>query len=380
MKNTKKKVCLALTAVLAIGLLAGCAKKPDSSSVNIGVILPLTGDVAAYGQSAKNGLEMLKEEANNAGGILAKKVNFIYGDDEAKASSATIVAQKLINNDKVVSLVGPLTSTSCIAVGPIAQNAKIPMITGSGTNTKVTSAGDFIFRSCFQDPFQGVVTSKFALEDLKAKTAVILFNNGNDYSKGLADNFKLNFEKNGGKVVATETYNDGDQDFNAQLTKVKPNNADILFLPDYYSTVGLIAKQARAVGIKSTFLGGDGWDSSKLYEIGGEAVKGAYFSNHYSADDTSKEVTDFKKAYEAKYKVAPDAMAVLYYDAGKILFEAIKKAGKTDGSAIRDALKQTDITVVAGKVKFDENRNAIKSAVIVKVEGATNKFVKKINP
>jgi branched-chain amino acid transport system substrate-binding protein len=254
------------------------------------------------------------------------------------------------------------------------------MVTGTATNPKVTESGEYTFRTCFQDPFQGTVTSKFASETLKAKTAVVLYDNGNDYSSGLAENFKKSFEKLGGKVVASETYSKGDQDFSAQLTKVKPLNADVMFLPDYYGTVALIAKQARSLGVTSTFVGTDGWDSSDLYKIGGKAVDGAYFSNHYSPDDTSKEVTDFKKAYNDKYKAVPDTMAVLNYDAAKILLEAIKAAGKTDGDAVKEALKKTNLSVVSGKVSFDANRNAVKSAVMVKVQGDKNTFVERVNP
>ncbi|GLC31600.1 ethanolamine utilization protein EutJ [Clostridium omnivorum] len=361
--------------------MAGCSKaSSNSNEIKIGAILSLTGDVATYGQSAKNGLEILQEEVNKSGGVLGKNIKFVFEDDESKPATSATAAQKLINNDKVVGIVGPLTSSQCSSVGPIANQFKVPMVTGTGTNPKVTDSGEYVFRSCFQDPFQGVVTSKFAFESLKAQTAAVLFDNGNDYSSGLAQNFKSNFEKLGGKVVASENYNKGEQDFNAQLTKLKALNPQVLFLPDYYGTVALIAKQARALGITSTFVGGDGWDSADLFKIGGEAVNGAYFSNHYSPEDTSKEVTDFKKSYEDKYKTTPDTMAVLNYDAGKILVEAIKAAGKTDGDSIKEALKKTNVTVVSGKVSFDEKRNAVKSAVIVKVDGDKTKFTLRVNP
>jgi branched-chain amino acid transport system substrate-binding protein len=377
----KRKIALALSMMLTLGVMAGCGKASSSSGdIKIGVILSLTGDIATYGQSGKNGLEILQEEVNKSGGVLGKNIKFVFEDDESKATTSVTAAQKLINNDKVVGIVGPLTSGQSSSVGPIANQFKVPMITGTATNPKVTDSGEYVFRSCFQDPFQGIVTSKFAVEDLKAKTAAILFDNGNDYSSGLAENFKANFEKLGGKVVASENYNKGEQDFNAQLTKLKALNPEVLFLPDYYGTVALVAKQARALGMTSTFVGGDGWDSSDLFKIGGEAVNGAYFSNHYSPEDTSKEVTDFKKSYEDKFKTTPDTMAVLNYDAGKILVEAIKAAGKTDGESVKEALKKTNITVVSGKISFDEKRNAVKSAVIVKVEGDKTKFTKRVNP
>lgn len=377
----RKKMVLTLCMTLTLGVLSGCAAKgADSSEIKIGVVIPLTGEISTYGQSGKNGLELYAEEVNKAGGVLGKNIKFVYADDEGKAANSVTAAQKLINNDKVVSIIGPWTSGCAISAGPVINQSKIPMVTGTATNPKVTDAGEYVFRSCFQDPFQGTVTSKFAYEDLKAKTAAVLYNNGDDYSSGLEENFKNNFEKLGGKVVSVETYGKGDQDFNAQLTKIKPLNPDVIFLPDYYGTVALIAKQARNLGITSTFVGTDGWDSSSLSEIGGTAVNGAYFSNHYSPDDTSKEVADFKKAYEEKYKTVPDTMAVLNYDAAKITVEAIKAAGKLDSTAIKEALKKTDTTTVSGKVSFDEKRNAVKSAVIVKVEGNKNTFVKRINP
>ena len=375
----KKKIALGLSLALVAGIVAGCGSGSNSSVIKIGVVLPLTGSVSTYGQSAKNGLMLLQDQVNKDK-VNGKTVQFVFGDDENKTSSAVNVGQKMINDDKVVAIVGPLTSTCANALAPIAQQNKIPMITGTGTNPKITQAGDYVFRTCFIDPFQGTVISKFATGDLNAKTAAILYDNGNDYSKGLADYFKKGFEAAGGKIVASETYNTNDQDFNAQLTKIKPSNPDVLLLPDYYGTVGLIAKQARALGIKATFLGGDGWDSADLYKVGGDAVNGSYFSNHYSPDDTSPEVVKFISDFKAKYNVVPDAMAVLNYDAGKVLIDSIKSAGKDDPDSIKEALKKYNGTVVSGKITFDSNRNAVKSAVIIKVDNGKNTFVKKVNP
>lgn len=380
----KKKFALSLTLAMIVGLFAGCgapgaAGGSDSGDIKIGVVEPLTGSVGAFGQSAKNGIALLEDQINKNGGINGKKIKFIYGDDENKPASAVSVGQKLINDDKVVAIVGPLTSTCANSLAPIAQQNKIPMVSGTATNPKVTQAGDFIFRTCFIDPFQGTVIAKFANGDLNAKTAAILYDNGNDYSKGLADYFKKAFEAAGGKIVASETYNTNDQDFNAQLTKIKPSNPDVLLLPDYYQTVGLIAKQARSIGIKATFLGGDGWDSADLFKVGGDAVNGAYFSDHYSADDTAPDVVQFIKDYKAKYNGAtPDAMAALNYDAAKVLVQAIQSAGKTDGASIQAALKKYSGTVVSGKVSFDGNRNAVKAAVILKADGGKFNFIKKV--
>ena len=376
-----KKLTVLLSALMAVSLFSGCGKTAGKSDeLKIGAVVPLTGEVSTYGQSSKNALDILMEETNKNGGVLGKKIKFIYEDDEGKPPTSANAGQKLINNDKVVAIVGSLTSGCSNALAPVAVQNKIPMITGASTDPKVTEAGEYVFRACFIDPFQGTILAKFAAEDLKVKTAAILYDNGSDYSKGLAEYFNKDFEKLGGKVVASETYNKGDQDFNAQLTKIKGTNPDVILLPDYYGTVANIAKQARALGIKATFLGGDGWDSTKLFDIGKEAVEGAYFTNHYSSEDTSPDVVEFKKAYEERFKTAPDTFAVLSYDAGKILLKAIEKAGKTDGQSIKEALKNTNLKVLTGQISFDQNRNAIKSAVIIKVEGGKNKFFKKINP
>lgn len=352
-----------------------------SGEIKIGVVVPLTGSVAAFGQSAKKGLELLAEQTNNAGGINGQKVTFLFYDDEGKPASAVNVGQKLINNDKVVAIVGPLTSNCALSLAPICQRYKIPMVTGTGTNEQVTKVGDFIFRTCFIDPFQGKVVANLASNDLKATKAAILYDNGNDYSKGLAENFQKTFTAAGGTIVDSETYLTGDKDFSAQLTKIAAKNPEVLFLPDYYSTVAVIAKQARSASIQATLLGGDGWDSADLFSIGGDAVNGAYFSNHYSPDDTAPEVVAFIKEFKAKYgNEVPDAMAALNYDAGKVLIQSIQKAGSTDATAIQSALKAYDGTVVSGHITFDENRDAVKPAVIIKTDGGKETFYSKIEP
>lgn len=382
--KTKKLVSFIAAAALLVTSVTGCGSKTSSDDVKeikIGAMLPLTGDIATFGQSAKNGLELIAEEVNKKGGIDGKTVKFVYQDDENKPASSANVTQKLINDEKVVALIGSIASSCSIADGPIATENKIPMVTPTSTNPKVTTqGGEYVFRACFIDPFQGTVLAKFASEDLKATTAAVLYDVANDYSKGLAEFFKANFEKAGGKVVAYETYNTGDQDFNAQLTKIKGTNPQVLLLPDYYQTVGIIAKQARAAGITATFLGGDGWDSPELFTIGGDAVNNGYFSNHYSPDDTSKEVQDFIAAYKAKYNATPDALAALSYDAAKILLTAIDKADSLDGAKIAEALKATNGTFVSGAVTYDKDRNPVKGAVIIKTENGKQKFEKKVNP
>jgi len=392
----KKLLALALSATLAVSF-TGCqnstASSTDSSAaassaaseasgeIKIGAVLPLSGSVAAFGQSGQKALQLLEEQVNSSGGVNGQNVKFIFADDEGKPATAATVGQKLINSEKVVGIVGPLTSNCALSLAPIAQQYSVPMVTGTGTNEKITQTGDYIFRTCFIDPFQGQVVAKLASTDLKAQTAAMLYDNGNDYSKGLAENFQKSFEEAGGTIVSSETYLTGDKDFNAQLTKIAATNPDVLFLPDYYSTVAVIAKQARSAGIEATLLGGDGWDSADLFSIGGEAVDGAYFSNHYSPDDTADEVVEFIKAFKEKYNdEIPDAMAALNYDAGKVLIQSIEKAGSTDAAAIQKALTEYDGTVVSGHIQFDENRDAVKAAVIIKTEDGKETFYTKVEP
>lgn len=391
MKSTSfmRKLTSGVLSLATVASLTAChsstapASGSDASSgpIKIGVVTPLTGANSSFGQSAKKSIQMLEEETNKAGGINGRKVNFLIQDDESKSATTVTVGQKLINSDKVCAIVGPLTSTCANSLAPVCQADSIPMVTGTGTNINITKNGDYIFRTCFIDPFQGQVMAKFAAGDLKAKTAAILYNIGDDYSKGLAQSFEEVFTSKGGKIVSKETYNTGDKDFNAQLTKIATTNADVMFLPEYYGDVAVIAREARVVNIKSIFLGGDGWDSADLFKVGGDAVNGSYFSNHYSPDDTSKEVSDFIKAYKAKYgNEVPDAMAALNYDAAKVLLECIQKAKSTDASKIKDALKSYDGTVVSGHIRFNENRDAVKAAVIIKTVDGTEKFFKKVQP
>jgi branched-chain amino acid transport system substrate-binding protein len=370
----KKKVALFLTLVFVVAMFSGFSSaKPV---IKIGVVEPLTGGVSTFGNSAKQAIQILEKQTNDAGGINGQKVQFVYADDEGKAVSAATVGKKLISQDKVVAIVGPLTSGCTNALAPIAQANKIPLITGTATNPNVTQNGNFIFRSCFLDSFQGKVVANFAKTDLKAKTAAVLYNNGDDYSKGLAEFFQKAFIAAGGKIVDSETYSTNDTDFNAQLTKIQNNNPDVLFLPDYYNTVSVIAVQARALGLDIPLLGGDGWDSEKLTTMGGDAVNNSYFSNHYTPTSKAPEVVKFVNAYKAKYGKIPDAMAALNYDAAKIMLDAIKRAGKTDGESIRKALVKTNITVVSGHVTFDKNRDAVKAAVILKVANGKVDFLK----
>jgi branched-chain amino acid transport system substrate-binding protein len=368
----------AAVAVLIAGTFVSCDK--SSKTFNLGGVAPATGEAATFGIASHNGIDLAVEEWNAKGGVLGKQIKLSFADDKGDPAEGATVFTKLIEQDKVSAIVGTVMSKVSLAGAPICQNAKIPMISPTSTNPKVTEVGDFIFRACFIDPFQGTVGAKFAFDELKAKKAACLFDVGNDYTKGLSEFFKAKFTALGGELVGYEGHATGTTDFKAQLTKILAGKPDVLYVSDYYNDVALIAKQARELGFKGPLVGGDGWDSPKLCEVGGAAVEGCFFTNHYAADDTRPVIQDFVKKYQAKYNAAPDALACLAYDATYLMLDAVQKAGKADGTAIRDALKATDMDVVSGHVKFDENRNPVKSAVVIEIKGGKFVYRASVNP
>jgi branched-chain amino acid transport system substrate-binding protein len=291
------------------------------------------------------------------------------------------VFQKLINQDQVLAVIGSQSSKCSNAGAPIAEAAGVPQISPWSTNPNVTKGKQFVFRACFIDPFQGKVVAMFAKNRLKAKTAAVLYDVASDYNKGIAEVFKAEFTKIGGKVVSFETYTTGDKDFSAQLTKIKTGNPDVLFLPNYFNEVPLQAQQAHKLGLKAKIIGSDSWDSPDLLKLGSADLEGAYFSNHYSADVKSPISDQFVKAYEAKFKGKPDAAAALTYDSAQIVFKAIAKAGKLDRKAIRDALAQTaGFKGVTGTISFSGSNDPVKSAVIIKVTGGKFEYDSTVNP
>ena len=374
-----KKMSLAALG-LAIGSIlpfVGCDKNKD---VVLGGVAPLTGEAATFGVSTKNGYDLAVAEWNAKGGVLGKQVKLVFADDKGDPAEGATVYTKLIEQDKACAIVGTVMSKVSLAGAPICQAAKIPMIATASTNPKVTGVGNFVFRACFIDPFQGTVGAKFAFDDLKAKKAACLFDVGNDYTKGLSEFFKTKFTALGGEVVGFEGHATGTSDFKAQLTKVLAAKPDVLYISDYYSDVAIMAKQARELGFKGPMIGGDGWDSPKLVEIAGPAVEGCFFTNHYAKEDKAPIVQEFVKKYTAKYNAAPDALAALAYDAANIMLDAITRAGATDGAAIQAALGKTDLRVVTGQVKFDEKRNPVKSAVIIEIKGGHEVYKTTIAP
>lgn len=369
---TKRNVFILLVVLAVIGsLTVGCG---ESNTIKIGTIQSISGPVSAYGIQTRDAIKMAVEEINAAGGVLGKEIELIVEDDEASPDKTTNAFKKLVAKDKVVAVIGALISKCTLAITQEAQAKKIVLLTPTSTNDTVTDAGDNIFMSCYNDSFQGQVGAKFAYETLRAKNAAILYDITNDYSKGLTTNFTEKFETLGGKVVAAESYSAGDKDFNAQLTKVKAANPDVLYIPDYYNTVSLIAKQVRSQGLNVTMLGADGWD--EIINNAGDEVLGSYYCNHYSPMSDDPDVQSFVKKYTEKFGITPNALAALGYDAAYILIDAIERAGSTDSNSIKAALMETNGKFVTGNIRFNQQRRPVKSAVMLKIsKDATGKLV-----
>jgi branched-chain amino acid transport system substrate-binding protein len=371
-----------IASIIVVSLLSACTPNGGGGDkVRIGVFMSTTGTTANFGISSVNGIKLATDEINAAGGINGKQVELLVQDDRSDPSEAATIVTKFVTQDQVHGIIGEVASSRSLAAAPIAQNAKIPMLTPSSTNPEVTKKGDFIFRSCFIDPYQGAAIAQFAAKTLGAKTAAIMVDRKNDYSTGLEKVINETFTKFGGKMVATQSYQEGDQDFNAQLTSLKGANPEVIFVPGYYNDVGLIAKQARDKGITVPLIGGDGWDSEQLYKIGGTALNGSYFTNHYSPYDTDPKVVKFVNDYKAKYGSTPDALAATAYDAARIMFDAIKRSKSLAGPDIRDALAATkDFPGVTGTVTFNQNRDAVKPIVMIEIkDGGTYAVKERVN-
>ncbi len=370
-------VCLA--AFMAVTL--SCGKEGSSKEILVGEYGSLTGGIATFGISTRDGSQLAFDDINQKGGVLGQKIKLMVEDDQSKPEEAGTVVNKLIHQDHAVAMLGHVASSHSLAAAPICQAEKIPMISPSSTNPRVTQVGNYIFRVCFLDTFQGAVMAKFAFDTLKVKKVAILVDVRSDYSVGLQTFFGQSFKKLGGEIVSEQSYSQGDSDFRAQLTAIKAANPEAIYVPGYYTEVGTIVHQARELGITVPFLGSDGWDSPKLWEIGGEALNGCYFSNHYATDDPNPVVQKFVNDYKTKYNQLPDALAALAYDAARILADAMTRAGSTDGEKVRDAIAATkDFDGVTGKISINEERNAVKSAVIVKVENGKYLLTETIAP
>ncbi|MDR2509615.1 MAG: ABC transporter substrate-binding protein [Spirochaetaceae bacterium] len=360
-----KKIVAALFAAALCFAGLSCAKKADETTISIGGIFPLSGEVAVYGIEARNGIELAIEEINGKGGVNGKKLVLISEDDEGNPEKTVNAYKKLTTLNKVSIIIGSLTSGCTQAITSLAQAQKVVLMAPAATMESITSAGNYIFRACFIDPFQGTVGGIFAATTLGAKKAAVLYDNSNDYSVGLTENFISAFQKNGGAVAAKESYGKGEVDFNAQLTKIKSASPDVVYLPDYYSTVSLIAKQLRAQGIDTPIVGADGWDG--LTENAGYEVLNGFYSNHYASDSTDPKVVNFVSAYQNKFGTVPVSFAALGYDSLYLIKDAIENSGGGDSAAVRDALEKTNGSYVTGNLTFDAKRNPVKSAVIVEL-------------
>ena len=354
----------------------------EHAPINIGFYGDLTGLTFNFGLSAKNGVLMAADEINQAGGLNGRQIDIVIEDDKGSPEEAAQLTGKLINRYKVIAIIGAGASGNSMASAPIAQSARVPLIAPSSTNPAVTQMGDYIFRACFIDAFQGEVMAKFAANTLKAKQAAIMLDFNSPYSRGLTDFFELSFAKLGGEIVAKQSYRQGDADYRGQLSAIKAMNPDVIYIPGYYGDVAIIAKQARQLGLTMPLLGADGWDAPELWELGGDALNGTFISNHYSADDPSETIQSFVHAYRQRYgNLTPDAHAALAYDALRFLAEAIQRAGTTEGPKLRDALAETkNFAGVTGMISMDRDRNAVKPAVILKLEDTRYVYQETIQP
>ena len=386
----KKKLSLLLAVMLVSMSFTGCSKgtaSKDSKTIKVGLDYELSGQVATYGQSLVQGIELAFEEINKNGGVLGKQVEIVKADNKSDTSESANVATKLATRDKVVAILGPATSGNTKAAAPVAMQNKVPLISASATADDVTvdsngKVREYVFKTCFSDSFQGVIMAQFASQDLGKKNAALLIDSTSDYSKGLAKNFKSKFEKLGGTVITEQAYQSKDTDFKAVLTKIKGTNPDVIYLPGYYEEVGLIIKQARELGLNVPILGGDGYESPKLVELAGKtALNDVYFTNHYSSKDTTPEVVKFRKAFKAKYNKEPDAFNALGYDLAYFTADGLKRAGAADSQKLKEALAATkDFKGITGTISIDKNHNPVKSITILEEKNGEQSFLKKLDP
>lgn len=385
-----KKISLLMALVMTTALFGGCSAKTSSNNsktIKLGLDYELSGNVATYGEALSTGIELAVSEINSKGGVLGKKIELVKMDNKSDSAEAANVATRLATRDKVSAILGPATSGNTKGASPAAMQNKVPLISASATADDVTvdqngKVREFIFKTCFSDSFQGVMMANFAAKDLNLKNAAVLIDTTSDYSKGLAKNFKDTYGKLGGKIVEEEAYQSKDTDFMAVLTKIKASNPQLIFLPGYYEEVGLIAKQARQLGLNVPILGGDGYDSPKLAEIAGKAaLNNVYYTNHYSSKDTSPEVAKFRETFKKKYGKDPDAFNALGYDMAGFVVDALKRAGTADPIKLKDALASTkNYKGVTGQFSIDAKHNPVKSITVLQMKNGEPVFLKKIQP
>jgi len=367
---------LALLLALGAGLSgAGCRRQdahvveaPPPERVRVGAFMSLSGDTAQYGISALNGIRMAVEEANAAGGIKGRRVDLLIRDTRSDAVETGLVVEKLAREEHVHGLLGEVVSSRSLAAARVAQREQVPMLTPSATSPEITAVGDYVFRSCYTDTFQGAALARFAIGSLGALRAALLIDRDQRYSVELARFVREDFERRGGQIVAEQEYPDGESDFSVQLAEVGAAQPDVVFIPGYYMEVGLLARQARTLGLNTPLVGGDGWDSPRLSQIGGEALAGGFFSTHFSAEDPDPQVQRFVADYRRLFGSAPDSFSATAYDAARIMLAAIERAPTLERAALRDSLAATrDFPGVTGPVTFNAERNAVKPVVVVRI-------------
>jgi branched-chain amino acid transport system substrate-binding protein len=380
-----------LGTFLALGVAAlspACKKNADgggsgaaASEIVIGHYASMTGNTAHFGQDTDKAARLAAEQLNAAGGVLGKKIKIVTLDTRGDGAEAANAVTRLIDVEKANAILGEVASTLSLQGGPIAQRRKVPMVSPSSTNPKVTQIGDYVFRVCYIDPFQGKVMANFARQTLKLDKVAILKDVKNDYSIGLAEAFQKTFLASGGTIAIEQSYSAGDTDFSAQVTAIKGSGAQAIWVPGYYAEVGAIARTAARLGVKVPLLGGDGWDAPELFTIGGDALNGSFFSNHFAPDQASPLSQKFVADFKAKYGQMPTGLGALGYDGVMVIADAMKRAGKVDGAAVRDALAATkNYEAVTGKITMDKDRNPEKSVVVLKIDGGRAKYEALVNP
>ena len=381
-KSIRIDFILRLFPVLLCVTALVCVTNPNAlAEVKIGAVTCLTGALSTFGDSSVKGLHLAVDQINASGGVLGGAIALILEDNGSKAGETATIVRKFISQDKGAAILGDLTSSATMEGAPLAQAAKIPMLTPSATNVAITKIGDYIFRSCFVDPFTGRIMARFALDQLQAKRAIVMTDVKQDYSVGLTQAIREYFGQSGGEISAELSYSSGDTNFRTQLTQVRMAQPDVVFLPGYYTEAALILRQAKELGINCPFVGGEGWDSPALVQVAGKSADGNYYTDHFSAADLDPRVQKFVQEYRGRYSSVPDALAALWYDGARILAQALQRAGSTDPTKVRDALAATrDFDGVTGRISIDANRNAAKPGVILKIDNGVPAMVQQVTP
>lgn len=385
----KLRTGLPILVLTFITLLAGLThtrtdarqRADNPEPFKVGVFVPLSGQFSDFGVSTLNGIKMAADEINARGGVGGRKITLVVKDDEGRPDLAATVVARMIANEKVHAVLGEVASSNTLAAASVAQREAIPMITPAATNPRVTQVGDYIFRACFTDPFQGEFLARFVANTLKARRAAILFDDNSDYSRGLVEAFTRTFGRLGGRVALTQKYAQTDEDFAAQLVAIRAARPDVIFVPGYYAQAGVIARQARRLGLGQPLIGVDGWDAPQLWQSGGRALDGSFMSNHYSTEDPRPANQKFIAEYRKRHGQLPDSLAALGYDAMGMLAEAFRGAGTTDGAKLRDAIARTkNYAGVTGTITLNAQRDAVKPGIVFKLQNGKFHYRETVMP